>query len=90
MPEQESDSTKLPGEGGGSVVFGDQPSVLRECGLEITADASLRPLLTIGCRSKKALAVVFTRPGEGPSIDELAPWLEASSGLVEHMEDQSA
>lgn len=90
MPEQPQEPDDSAASDGRALVFGDQRGVLQECGVEIAGDASLRPLITIGCQSKRALVVLLTPPNEGPSVDELAPWLGLSSSLVEHMEDQSS
>lgn len=72
-----------------ALVFGDQRTVLAEAGIELRSDAPLRPLLTIGGRSKRTLVVVLTEPGEGPAVDVVAPWIEATSDLIEHMEGRS-
>ena len=72
---------------GEAIMFGDQTAVLAEAGIEFRDDAPLRPLLTIGGHSRRTLIVMLTEPDQGPAVDVVAPWLNASNQLIEHMED---
>ena len=86
MPDRSTETDNRTDENAGAKVFGDQRAALLEVGVEMKPHASLRPLMTIGDGSRKVVIVLLTKPDEGPAIDELAPWLEASSNLIEHME----